>query len=163
MSSDFSSRSTLQLRHTEAGFLRSHGIWWGLGPLPQIQFGRLQEGKGKLIGLWNLWAPSSMLSSEKIKLGVFEQELPKLDWLTDKPHTTWTLTLPMTHLWLPIIQGIFVKSPTNTCSWAWLSLFVYSRITIAYINIEFLIWLNMESKFMFLTKGVLCQKYVLKL
>ena len=23
-----------------------------------------------------------MLSSEKIKLGVFEQELPKLDWLT---------------------------------------------------------------------------------
>ena len=83
--------------------------------------------------------------------------------LADKPQTTWTLTLPMTHLWLPIIQGIFVKSPTNTCSWAWLSLFVYSRITIAYINIEFLIWLNMESKFMFLTKGVLCQKYVLKL
>ena len=39
-----------------------------------------------------------MLSSEKIKLGVFGQELPKLDWLTDKPHTTWTLTLPMTHL-----------------------------------------------------------------
>ena len=119
LSLDFSCGSTPQWRHNEAGFLRSHGIWWLLGPFPRTQVGRLLWRKGGLIARWILWGSSSLCSSQNIKMGVWARTTQTR--LTDESHTTWTLTLPMTLLGLPIIQGKFAEIQRKLFSWACLS------------------------------------------